>query len=252
MEPISQLSGIAGTQSKLAPMGANNQRTLLKAPASILKNIKNLNNKSNFPISGQIVPPGSNNLPQKQQIPSLVICRNRLDSTASQSVISTIDDSISEHNNKNEETASCSKSMHTFIKEPPQPMKDPCCRIKEPSCCRARACTFNPEDGNDSDDIGVQCSRKTASYVDPTPSPKLVYDKPSDFNVGNCVNCEGRFRTRTMRLNGKLCANCYKIHESVSRTVHQLGGTFNLVVKRPGAVELILTCSQGHTWKIGM
>lgn len=66
------------------------------------------------------------------------------------------------------------------------------------------------------------------------------------------MNCEGRFRLKTMRLGGKLCANCFKIHESVQRTVQQFGGTFNLVVKRPGQVDLILSCSQGHTWRIGM
>lgn len=66
------------------------------------------------------------------------------------------------------------------------------------------------------------------------------------------MHCEGRFRLKTMRLGGKLCANCFKIHESVSRTVHQFGGTFNLVIKQQGYVEFILACPQGHTWRIGM
>ena len=108
---------------------------------------------------------------------------------------------------------------------------------------------------------------KTRGFADPAP-PRLQillparmksFEEPTrkqitinDPNIRNCMNCEGRFRLKTMRLSGKLCANCFKIHESVARTVHLFGGTFNLVVKRPGHVELILSCPQGHTWQIGM
>jgi hypothetical protein len=81
---------------------------------------------------------------------------------------------------------------------------------------------------------GVESSEdKIRSYIDIGPSkllelPQKVksYEEPTkkfiqivDPNIRNCMNCEGRFRLRTMRLCGKLCANCFKIHESVSRTV---------------------------------
>ena len=99
-------------------------------------------------------------------------------------------------------------------------MKDPGGRILEPSDQLSHT-SENPEDA------------KVRSFVEPTP-PRLVLEIPArvksfeeptkkqlihDPYVRNCVNCEGRFRLRTMRLGGKLCANCFKIHESVSRTV---------------------------------
>ena len=55
-----------------------------------------------------------------------------------------------------------------------------------------------------------------------------------------------------MRLDGKLCANCFKIVESVSRTAQAHGGMFKLVVRRPGQVILQLSCAQDHSWTIGM
>ena len=67
-----------------------------------------------------------------------------------------------------------------------------------------------------------------------------------------CMNCEGKFRRNTMRVDNKLCANCFKIHESVSHTAEANGGTFKMVVRRQGRVELILQCSESHKWSIGM
>lgn len=111
-------------------------------------------------------------------------------------------------------------SNKAFIKEPPEPSIDPCCRIMEPSRPYRSIQIHNPE-------------AKIKSFVDTAPN-KLIFDLPPkmrsfeepakmqltiETNIGSCVNCEGRFRLQTMRLNGKLCANCFKIHESVSRTV---------------------------------
>lgn len=66
------------------------------------------------------------------------------------------------------------------------------------------------------------------------------------------MNCEGKFRRNTMRVDNKLCANCFKIYESVSKTAELNDGSFELIVRRQGKVELILTCSEGHKWSIGM
>ena len=60
--------------------------------------------------------------------------------------------------------------------------------------------------------------------------------------AGTCVNCEGHFRLTTLRLQGRLCANCFKIYESVQATAEAHGGTFKMHVRRPGKVELRLTC----------
>ena len=70
--------------------------------------------------------------------------------------------------------------------------------------------------------------------------------------VAECVHCQGRFRGSAMRLDGKLCANCFKIYESVSRTAEAHGGSFRLVVRRPGSVSLELSCARGHHWSLGM
>lgn len=67
-----------------------------------------------------------------------------------------------------------------------------------------------------------------------------------------CVNCEGRFRATKMHVGGKLCANCFKIHESIKRTVEMCDGTFQMRVIRPGKVHMKLKCAQGHEWTIGM
>jgi hypothetical protein len=250
MDPsTAQQSGIAGIESSNQPaalMGQIRQNTLLRAPASILQNLKNKNISA---ISGH--QPSK----PKLQVPEVVSCRGRLDSTASQSVISTRDDTseMACVQTTNYVSAQCQKSMNSFIREPPQPGRDPCFRILQPS---------SDQDLNFHEDI------KSRSYVEISSSkllsipPKVrSYEEPAkkqiqiptiEANIRNCMNCEGRFREKTMRLGGKLCANCYKIHESVSRTVRQFGGSFDLVVKRPGQVELILCCGQGHTWTIGM
>ena len=67
-----------------------------------------------------------------------------------------------------------------------------------------------------------------------------------------CVRCQGRFRASTMRLGGKLCANCFKVHESVARTAEAHGGSFRLIVRRPGSVSLRLSCARGHSWTLDM
>ena len=53
---------------------------------------------------------------------------------------------------------------------------------------------------------------------------------------GVCANCEGRFRSSTMRLGRQLCANCFKIVDSVSRTASRFGGQYRVVVRRVGHV----------------
>jgi hypothetical protein len=76
----------------------------------------------------------------------VIPCRGRLDSTASQSVISTRDDTsdIQSVILSAQGTGCCQKSMNPFVREPPQPVKDPCCRIKEPSCpCIDEDCADN-------------------------------------------------------------------------------------------------------------
>jgi hypothetical protein len=247
-QTFQQKLGAAGLQSQQsAHMGQIKSTTLLRAPASILKNLKNST------ISGQM-PPKS-----KLVVPEIIPCRSRIDSTASVSMISSRDDgSDFLCNNHFGMESSCQKSNNTFIKEPPQLNQDPCCRIMEPSCIFI--------DASDQDFENPE-STKTKSSIESAP-PRLLLELPArmksfeeptkkhipinDPSIRNCVNCEGRFRLKTMRLSGKLCANCYKIHESVARTVLQFGGTFNLVVKRPGQVELILYCPKGHTWQIGM
>jgi len=67
-----------------------------------------------------------------------------------------------------------------------------------------------------------------------------------------CINCQNRFRAQTMHLNGKLCANCFKIYQSIDRTCEQNEGSFRLSVKSPGKVEVVIICSQNHKWRIGM
>jgi hypothetical protein len=244
MEPsCTQQSGIAGLQSTTqasALMGSLNSTTLLRAPASMLKNLRQKNTSI---ISGQ----GQINNKPRLYVPDVIPCRSRLDSTASQSMISTRDDASDVQSVM---TSTCQKSINSFIKEPPQPHMDPCCRIMEPSCCecpeddKVRSCVMIMPPSSKL----LEIPPKAKSYEEPTKRQIPLIDP----YVRNCMNCEGKFRLKTMRLGGKLCANCFKIHESVSRTVAQFGGSFNLVVKAPGQVELILSCSQGHTWKIGM
>lgn len=125
-----QQSGIAGLQSLQQPaalMGQINSTTLLRAPASILKNIQNKNTATT--ISGQMASK------PKLIVPDVIACRSRLDSTASCSMVSTRDDASDEISvfTSGNVSSACQKSMSTFIREPPQPMKDPCCRIMEPS-----------------------------------------------------------------------------------------------------------------------
>jgi len=102
--------------------------------------------------------------------------------------------------------------MSSFIREPPQKIKDPGCRIMEPSDLQC------PEDYNSNIQIKqmnlLRIPPKVKSYEEPVKKIQI-----NDPNIRNCMNCEGRFRLKTMRLGGKLCANCFKIHESVSRTV---------------------------------
>ena len=111
MEQFSQQqSGVAGLQSQQsALMGQIKSNTLLRAPASILKNLKNST------ISGQI--------PNKSKlvVPEIISCRPRIDSTASQSMISTRDDGSDVLSNIHfGMESSCQKSNNNFIKEPPQ------------------------------------------------------------------------------------------------------------------------------------
>lgn len=69
-------------------------------------------------------------------------------------------------------------------------------------------------------------------------------------DVAHCVACERRYDVATMRLQGKLCANCFKTYESVSRTVGACDGSFRLVVRRVGLVEMELRCHEGHRWSL--
>ena len=55
-----------------------------------------------------------------------------------------------------------------------------------------------------------------------------------------------------MKLSGKLCANCFKIVTSVSTTAERHEGSFKVLAKRPGNVQISLQCAQGHSWTIGM
>jgi len=55
-----------------------------------------------------------------------------------------------------------------------------------------------------------------------------------------------------MHFSGKLCANCFKIHESVRRTVEMHQGTFHMKVISPGNIHFKLKCAEGHNWTIGM
>lgn len=75
--------------------------------------------------------------------------------------------------------------------------------------------------------------------------------RPHD-GIGNCANCKGRFRIGKMHLHGKLCANCFKIHESVRRTVEMYEGSFYMKVISPGNIHFKLKCAEGHNWTIGM
>ena len=165
MEPsCTQQSGIAGLQSLQQPaalMGQTNSTTLLRAPASILKNLKNKHTSTT--ISGQMA--------QKPRliVPDVIPCRSRLDSTASCSMVSTRDDETDAISvvTSGVVSSACQKSMNTFIREPPQQRKDPCCRIKEPSDLEC------PEDKNNSYvDIGppklLSIPPKMRSYEEPT------------------------------------------------------------------------------------
>ena len=67
-----------------------------------------------------------------------------------------------------------------------------------------------------------------------------------------CLNCLGTFRSSTMKHRGRLCTNCFKIFESITNTALKNGGTSKLLIKRPGRLEMELTCDQNHTWKLGM
>jgi hypothetical protein len=214
-QTFQQKSGAAGLQSQhSALMGQIKSTTLLRAPASILKNLKNSTISGQIPIKSKLV------------VPEIIPCRSRLDSTASVSVISTRDDGSDVLSNIHfGMESSCQKSNNTFIKEPPQLNQDPCCRIMEPSCIFI--------DASDQDFENPE-NAKSRSYHDTAP-PRLLLELPTrmksfeeptkkhlpinDPFIRNCMNCEGRFRLKTMRLGGKLCANCFKIHESVSRTV---------------------------------
>lgn len=70
--------------------------------------------------------------------------------------------------------------------------------------------------------------------------PKPNHQQNDPNAPRNCVNCEGRFRMRTMHMNGKFCANCYKIFQSIVRTVEACNGTFVLNIKKPGDVQIKL------------
>lgn len=66
---------------------------------------------------------------------------------------------------------------------------------------------------------------------------------------GQCVHCLGQFRASTLRLSGRLCANCFKIHQSVALTASRHHGSFRMRVHRPGRVVLLLECERGHHWE---
>lgn len=82
--------------------------------------------------------------------------------------------------------------------------------------------------------------------------PKARGHQQGEGTGVHCVNCQGRFRATKMHVGGKLCANCFKIHESIKRTTQICGGTFQMKVIRPGKVHIKLVCAQGHDWTIGM
>jgi hypothetical protein len=67
-----------------------------------------------------------------------------------------------------------------------------------------------------------------------------------------CVNCEGRFRATKMHVGGKLCANCFKAHESIRRTAEVFDGTMRMRVVRPGKVIVTLKCANDHEWTMGL
>jgi hypothetical protein len=51
------------------------------------------------------------------------------------------------------------------------------------------------------------------------PKTRAIKRNPHATDAGShCVNCQGRFRAAKMHVGGKLCANCFKIHESIKRT----------------------------------
>ena len=70
--------------------------------------------------------------------------------------------------------------------------------------------------------------------------------------VSVCHNCQGRFRSSTLKLGGRLCSNCNKIVESVQSTAQRHQGSSRVVFKHLGHVEMVLTCQEGHEWSVGM
>ena len=55
-----------------------------------------------------------------------------------------------------------------------------------------------------------------------------------------------------MRFGGRLCANCFKIVESLNRTADRHGGSVAVTVRGRGHVSAVLTCEAGHSWAVGM
>lgn len=88
------------------------------------------------------------------------------------------------------------------------------------------------------------------------PPPQTTRHTKKTAHVGDpgttCVHCQGRFRATKMHVGGKLCANCFKIHESIKRTVEMHEGTFKMKVVGAGKVHMKLKCAEGHEWTIGM
>lgn len=93
-----------------------------------------------------------------------------------------------------------------------------------------------------------QLSHEQQGPLPEAPGPRAQPRAPAER--AECVSCRGRFRASTLRLGGRLCANCAKIHASVSRTAEAHGGSFRLVVRGPGLVSLRLSCARGHSWTL--
>ena len=99
----------------------------------------------------------------------------------------------------------------------------------------------------------LSLSRQSSQSGPPRARPRRLGRPPAAAKqVGHCVHCQGRFRQSTLRLDGRLCANCFKAHESVARTAEAHGGALKLVVRAPGHVVLQLSCSERHTWSLGL
>jgi len=81
---------------------------------------------------------------------------------------------------------------------------------------------------------------------------RIEVSKLSNRQSAFCINCDNRFRPATMHLDGKLCANCFKIYQSIDRTCEQHGGSFKLKERGRGKVEVVITCSNDHKWQVQM